>query len=444
MSERVFECRTSVNELSVGRELDVWGGVEYTCNRVRDRYFDQMNLSGHAYRSDDYERFAALGIKTLRCGVLWERHHCDPSWRWADERLNRLRSLGIRPIASLVHHGSGPECTSLLDPEFPQKLAAYAAEFAERYPWVDAYTPVNEPNTTARFSALYGVWYPHRMSRVSYLRALLNQLKATALSMHAIRRVRPEAQLIQTDDVGNISGTEALRPVWTQLNERQWLAFDLLCGRVDRTHPLHAFMTSHGISDAEIAWFAEHLCPPDVIGINYYVTSDRYIDHRVDRYPADRRSAEGPFVDIEAVRVRTDGIVGVHSLLMEAWRRYQLPVAITEVHLGGHVHEQIRWLADAWKGAMRAREDGADCIALTVWALLGSFYWNQLVTCENGYYEPGAFDVSTGRPRRTELASVVAQIAAGRAPSHHALSRPGWWHHESRICFECEQNAVAV
>lgn len=444
MSEQDHFSRLSAADLSGDGALEVWGGVEYTCNRVRDRYFDQMDLSGHAYRSDDYERFAALGIKTLRCGVLWERHHCEPSWSWADERLNCLRSLGIRPITSFVHHGSGPANTSLLDPEFPCRLAAYAAEFAQRYPWVDAYTPVNEPNTTARFSGLYGVWYPHHMSRASYLRALLNQLKGIVLSMQAIRRVRPEAQLVQTDDVGNISGTEMLRPVSTLLNQRQWLAYDLLCGYVDHTHPLYEYMTAEGLAQREIAWFAENPCPPDIVGINYYVTSDRYIDHRVDRYPADRRSAEGSFVDIDAVRVRPDGIIGVHSLLTEASRRYKRPVAITEVHLGGHVHEQIRWLADAWRGAMQAREDGVECVALAIWALLGSFYWNQLVTCDNGHYEPGAFDVSTGRPRRTELASVVAQMAAGKPPSHPALSTPGWWRHESRICFECEREEVAV
>ena len=64
---------------------------------------------------------------------------------------------------------------------FRNKLARYAGAVAERYPWIEAYTPVNEPNTTARFSAMYGVWYPHHMSRASYLRALLNELKGTVL-----------------------------------------------------------------------------------------------------------------------------------------------------------------------------------------------------------------------------------------------------------------------
>jgi dTDP-4-dehydrorhamnose reductase len=75
--------------------------------------------------------------------------------------LNRLRELGIEPIVGFVHHGSGPAGTHLLDPAFGAGLAAYAGAFAERYPWIRRYTPINEPLTTARFSALYGVWYPH-------------------------------------------------------------------------------------------------------------------------------------------------------------------------------------------------------------------------------------------------------------------------------------------
>jgi beta-glucosidase/6-phospho-beta-glucosidase/beta-galactosidase len=415
--------------------VEVWGGAEYTCNRVGERYFDQMELSGHAQRMSDYEEFADLGIRTFRFGLLWERHELDPSWRWSDERLQWMQNTGVRPIASLVHHGSGPRHTSLLDPQFPQKLAAYAASVAQRYPWIDAYTPVNEPHTTARFSGLYGIWYPHHRSRSSYLRALLNQLKGTVLSMDVIRRVRPDAQLIQTDDVGSILGTEQLLPIWRELGLRQWLPYDLLCGRVDPSHPMFAYMRAEGISETEILWFLDHPCVPNIIGVNYYVTSDRYLDHRVEMYPANRRSSEGPFVDVEAVRVRRQGIAGFDSLLLETWRRYKIPVAITEVHLGGPVEEQIRWLAAAWDGLLLARERGANCIALTLWALLGSFYWNQLVSCDNGHYEPGVFDVSGGKPARTELASVVAQIASGEPPSHAALLRHGWWQHDSRICF---------
>ncbi len=110
-------CQVQPHTASVAPE--VWAGAEYTCNRVGDRYLDQMNLSGHAERLADLEQFRSLGIKTLRFGLLWERHELNPSWQWADERLDWMRASGIRPIAGLMHHGSGPAHTSLLDPGFP-------------------------------------------------------------------------------------------------------------------------------------------------------------------------------------------------------------------------------------------------------------------------------------------------------------------------------------
>ena len=126
--------------------LELWGGVECTVNRVGDVYFDQLERSGHTTRTDDLDRFAELGIRALRYPVLWERTAPDgpelADWTWPDERLERLRELGIRPIVGLVHHGSGPPSTSLLDPGFPEGLARFARAVAERYPWVEDYTPV--------------------------------------------------------------------------------------------------------------------------------------------------------------------------------------------------------------------------------------------------------------------------------------------------------------
>src|SRR5689334_4085045 len=99
--------------------LALWGGVECTVNRVQDRFFCQLSRSGHAARTEDLERFAALGLRVLRYPVLWERtapNGLDSAdWRWPDERLQRLRALGIEPIVGLLHHGSGPAHTSLVD-----------------------------------------------------------------------------------------------------------------------------------------------------------------------------------------------------------------------------------------------------------------------------------------------------------------------------------------
>ena len=421
-------------------DIEMWGGVECTVNRVGDCYHDQIARSGHAERLDDIDRFASLGIASLRYPVLWERvapRQGEPAdWTWPDARLDRIRATGINPIVGLVHHGSGPEHTSLVDPAFPERMAGYARLVAERYPWVTDWTPVNEPLTTARFSALYGLWYPHARDDRSFVRALLNELRGTVLAMRAIRRANPAARLIQTEDLGRTFGSPRTWPQVAFEADRRWLTWDLLRGMVDRGHPLYRWLrTDGGASEAELAFFVEHACPPDVIGINYYLTSDRWLDERTEMYPAESIGGNGlvAYADVEAVRARPKGIAGHEQHLLAAWQRYRTPVAITEVHLGCTREEQMRWLLEAWDGAHRAAARGADVRAITVWALLGSHDWDSLVTRATGHYEAGAFDVRSNPPRATALATVVRELADRRRPQHPALTGEGWWRKPARL-----------
>ncbi len=114
------------------------------------------------------------------------------------------------------------------------------------------------------------------------------------------------------------------------------------------------------MGEAELAWFLDNPCPPDVLGINYYVTSERYLDERLDRYPECSHGGNGRhrYADVEAVRVRAAGLDGAGALLREAWARYRLPLAITECHLGCTREEQMRWLAEVWDEACAAKAGG--------------------------------------------------------------------------------------
>src|SRR5690606_23300546 len=159
-------------------------------------------------------------------------------FNWVAIRLDQLKHLGIRPIAGLLHHGSGPEYTSLEDPEFPELFAAYAGRVAKEFPWIDRYTPINEPLTTARFSGLYGFWYPHKRTEYAYLKMLLNQLKATVLAMKEIRRVNPAALLVQTEDMGKTYSTPLLGYQADFENQRRFLTYDILCGKLREGHTL--------------------------------------------------------------------------------------------------------------------------------------------------------------------------------------------------------------
>lgn len=411
--------------------LAMWAGIECTVNRVGDRYFDQLVRSGHHVRLGDLDLIQDLGVRTVRYPVLWERHAprglADADWSWADARLARLRELGIDPIVGLVHHGSGPAHTSLLDERFPEELAAYARAVAERYPWVTRFTPINEPLTTARFSALYGHWFPHARDDRSFFRALLVQCRATALAMRAIREVTPGAQLVTTEDLGATHATPCLAYQAAFENERRWLSVDLLCGRVGRAHPLRRWLVRSGVGQASLDELEASPCPPSIVGFNYYLTSERWLDEEMTRWPAWSHGGNGRhrYADVHAVLAGRMG--GIEPLLRAAWDRFRLPLAVTEVHLGGTRDEQLRWLLDIHDGAVRARAAGADVRAITAWSMFGCYDWHTLVTREDGCYEPGLYDVRGPAPRPTALARAVQQLARGTRPDHPVLARPGSW-----------------
>lgn len=415
-------------------EIELWGGIECTVNRVGNRFHDQLELSLHSLRADDIDRCAELGLKVLRYPLIWERvapgDPTDADWSWADERMRRMQELGIEPIVGLLHHGSGPRHTSLLDPEFVPKFTTYARLVAERFPWIRKVTPINEPLTTARFSGLYGHWYPHGRSNEVFARAFLQQCLAIRTAVCVMREVIPDLALIQTEDVGRVYSTPSLEYQASFENERRWLTFDALCGRVNRDHPMWRYLAVDEWATNSLDDLVAAPCPPDVLGVNYYVTSDRFLDDRLHLYPPDCHGGNGRdrYADVEAVRARREGLAGHSALLSACWSRYNAPLAITEAHLGCTREQQLRWLMEAWNGATAARKSGCDVRAVTAWALFGSFGWDSLVTRKPFSYEPGAFDVRSTPPRKTAISRAVRALATERGFHHPAAEPPGWWH----------------
>lgn len=422
------------------REPALWGGIECTVNRVGERYFDQLQRTGLDQRHEDLDAIAQLGVRSLRFPVLWERsaprRPDEHDWSWPDARLSRLRELGVEPIVGLLHHGSGPEYTNLLDPAFPARFAAYAGAVARRYPWVGVYTPINEPLTTARFSGLYGFWFPHGRNDAAFCRALVNQCRAIQLAMREIRRVNPRAQLLQTEDLGFTLCTPGLIDQADFENDRHLLGYDLLCGRVGASHPLYRYMRDSGVTAAELERMSDEP-PPDMLGANHYITSVRLLDERVDHYRADQVGGNGRqrYADVEAVRASADGFLDPAVLLQRLWVRYGIPLAITEVHLGCDADEQIRWFKEMWDCALRCRARGVDLRAVTAWSLFGAFDWHCLVTREHNCYEAGAFDVSVDPPVRTPLGDYLYAVGQGRGADHPALAQPGWWRRAERLIY---------
>jgi dTDP-4-dehydrorhamnose reductase len=423
---------------------EIWGGIECTINRVKSAYFDQLEYSGHYLRHDDIKIIAELGIKAIRFPILWERHQPEQNqvidWSWTENRISELQRKSIKPIAGLIHHGSGPKFTSLIHDNFAQELQAYALKVATRFPLIEYYTPVNEPLTTARFSGLYGLWYPHHKSDKSFAKMLLNQLKAVVLSMQAIRSINPNAKLIQTEDLGKTYSTPLLEYQAIFENHRRWLTFDFLCGKVIPDHPLWKNFIDTGISEDELLFFSNNPCPPDIMGFNHYITSERYLDQNYEKYPPHTYGGNKrhKYADVEAVRVVHGQPWGLEVLLKEAWNRYKLPIAMTEVHLHCTREEQIRWFWEKYETCCSLVREGIPIKAITAWSLFGAFGWNRLLTQEKGDYEPGVFSVLSGQPRPTALASYITSLTTAQAKDHPFLADKGWWHRDIRLLYDNE------
>ena len=428
-----------MKKISLNQKIDIWGGIECTYNRVSDFYFDQLLYSGHYERDGDVDLFKSLGISKMRYPVLWEK--LQPlkdsiiDWSWVENKINRFRELGIEPIAGLVHHGSGPAYSNILDNSFPQDLAGYAAKVAEKFPWINHYTPVNEPLTTARFCGLYGIWHPHQKDDKSFVKILINECKATILAMQAIRKINPEAKLIHTEDLGKTYSTPKLKYQADFENQRRWLSLDLLCGKVTPVHPLWQYLISSGANKEDLFYFITHACPPDIMGFNHYITSERYLDENIELYPQHTWgcNSQHQYADIEAVRIKYSAVLGIKGLLQEAWDRFKIPLAVTEVHMHCTREEQLRWFDHVYKSATELRTQGVEIEAITAWALLGSYGWDKLLTQEQGQYESGVFDVRSGIPRPTILTELIKSYTNSHSFTHPVMNIDGWWKTDVRI-----------
>jgi len=410
--------------------IEVWASPEPSIARIDvTTVRDQGRETGFRTRFADIDALADLGIAATRFPLLWEHGDLD----WAAPRLERLRERGVEPIVTLLHHGSGPLETDLLDPAFPEHFAAYAERVATRFPWVRRWTPINEPLTTARFATLYGVWYPNLRDDRAFGRAMLHQTRAQQLAMERIRRIVPDATFILTDDLQRFSAADpGVEPYVAFLRERVYLSVELVAGRVDDRHPLFAFLHGAcGITDEEFALMRAHATPPDLVAFDHYVHSERFVFTARDRIG-----------DVPAVYVSGEPAPRCGPLLRAAWDRLRLPLALGEVHIHAAPGERVRWLAQHAEDAASAQAAGVDLRAVGAWAAFGLVDWHSLLRRSDGVAEDGIFTFAgpDGVPQPTAVADAVAALARG---DRIAGTPNGWWERDTRLRTPDELLALA-
>ncbi len=222
--------------------------------------------------------------------------------------MTRLKELDVVPIADRCHFGVPDWIGDFQNPDFPQLFEGYARAFAERYRWVQLYTPVNEMFVCATFSGLYGWWNEQGTTDRTFVTALKHLVKANVLAMRAILRVRPDALFIQSEssEYFHADSPEAIKPAEIR-NSMRFLTLDLNYGRrVDSS--MYEYLLSNGMTAEEYDFFLQHdVRNHAIMGNDYYVTNE----HRVA--PDGRTWAAGE-------------VFGYDGITRQYHDRYRLPV----------------------------------------------------------------------------------------------------------------------
>ncbi len=149
-----------------------------------------------------------------------------------------------------MHYGTPLWMTSsFVDPDYPQRVAAYAAAAASRYgDRLDVWTPLNEPNVNADFCGQRGVWPPYLTGEDGFTALTVALAEGIAATQRAIQDVQPDASFVCVEAAFRYAGDTFPIPLEV-LEERRFVVLDLVLGRVGDDHPMRGWLTSHGADD---------------------------------------------------------------------------------------------------------------------------------------------------------------------------------------------------
>ena len=343
---------------------------------------DQMESTLH-YRhwQRDFELCRQLGITHLRYGPPLHLIFTGPGrydWSWSDEPMAELKAYGPEPIVDLCHFGVPDWLASVQNPDLPQALAEYAGAFADRYPWVRLYTPVNEMYVCARMSALDGNWNEQESSEASFIGAATNLAAASVAMTDAILQWRPDAIFINSES-SDFTQPCCPDPEIVEMaaleNERRFLPLDLIYAN-ELGGTMKAHLREHGFADFDLAQFSNRKVPRrSVLGLDYYEWNERLIDNRG--------------------RIRALGeLFGWYVIAKQYYDRYRRPMMHTETNRMDAA-DAPRWLWRQWHNVQLMRTSGIPLVGFTWYSLTDQIDWSNALTEPTGLVFPvGLFDLN--------------------------------------------------
>lgn len=374
-------------------------GIDCAAPKSNGRRLDQMERTGHYARwREDIDLAKALGTRYLRYGLPLHRTFLGPGrydWQHMDAAMEHIRSHDLIPIAELCRFGVPDWIGDFQNPDLPRLFADYARAFAQRYPWVQLYTPVSTIFVTAFASALVGLYNEELSDERSFVNALKNLSAANVMAMYEILSVRPDAIFIQSERASyfHADSPEAI-PHAERLNTMRFISLDLVYGhRVDSG--MYEFLRDNGMSREEYQFFMEtRLARHCVLGTDYYPINERRVA------PDGTRRAAGE-------------TLGYDDIAAQYHERYRLPLMHTETSAAeGLSGDAVDWLWKQWANALRVRNNGIPLVGFTWFPLIDHVDWSEAGRpvaegCGEQVNPVGLYDIDR---RRRAVGDAYAQL----------------------------------
>lgn len=374
-----------------GRGPSIWDEWAKVPGRMRDGETGDP-ASGHYLRwAEDVALLRDLGARAYRFSIAWPRVQPlgrgavnEPGLAFYDRLTDALCEAGIEPIACLYHwdlpqalqeEGGWPARDTAF--RFADYAAIVAARLSDR---IRLWATFNEPCLFTLFGHLTGGHPPGLMRTDAYLRAMHHVNLAHGAATRAILSVRPEAL------AGCVHNIQPVRPTTDAAADSEAAAMlDTLWNRCFPDPQLLGHYPARIAPLLEPYLQAGDLAviraPAAWIGVNHY--SPVYAKH-APALPFACSFADAPKDGTPATpinwRIEPPAF---RDTLLDTWRRYRLPVLVTENGYGaeedGSTLEDSGRIAfhEAYVAAMReARAAGADIRGYLAWTLLDNLEWS--------------------------------------------------------------------
>jgi beta-glucosidase/6-phospho-beta-glucosidase/beta-galactosidase len=342
---------------------------------------DEMEATGH-YRhwQTDFALAREIGATHLRYGpplYILFRAPGVYAWEVVDEVMAELEASGPEPIIDLCHFGVPTWLGDFQNPEIADALGAYAAAFAERYPWVRFYTPVNEMYVCARMSALDGTWNEQLRDEGAFVTAVFNLASASVQMTDAVLRARPDAVFINSESSEFYQACCPDPPIETHArfeNERRFLPLDLIYGH-EVSDVMMRYLRDHGAEERYRQFLTRAVPRRSVLGVDYYEWNERLVD-------ANKRS------------LALGELFGWYVIANQYWERYRRPMMHTETNRVDAA-DAPRWLWRQWHNVQLLRRSGVPLVGFTWYSLTDQVDWARGLARAVGNVDPvGLFDLN--------------------------------------------------